>query len=93
MNDVRESKRFTFSIRTLLIITALVAVHVGVPVLGKALLATLVAALVLNFVSATPLAALIAIYYLVTGKKPDPSRKPTEMVGMVYVTILVLVSP
>ena len=91
MNDDRESKKWTFSIRGLLIITALVALHFGVPILGRALLATIVAAIILGLISAYPLAAVVAIWHFITGGNVKEAIKSPKWIGHFYMAILALV--
>ena len=91
MSEASDSKRLTFSIRSLLIVTAIVALHIGVPILGRALFATIAAAIVLILISVVPFAAMVAIWHLVKFGKLTHDINPPEWIGGIYFIILILV--
>ena len=88
MNEVDDSNRLRFSIRGLLVITTVIALHVGVPFLTTALFATVAAAIVLGLISVMPVAAIGQLW---NGLKGGELKKQSEMpdwIAYLYIGIL-----
>ncbi|MEM9940794.1 MAG: hypothetical protein AAF939_04320 [Planctomycetota bacterium] len=80
-----------FSIFTILGFTTLVAIHLGVPFLGQALMATLIAAVLLNFVSMMPLAGLTFLFKKMRGDPTPISLEIQQSVSRLIFAILAAV--
>jgi hypothetical protein len=51
-------------------------------------MATIVAALVLNLISATPLAGIVLFWKLASGRKLTETSNPPEWIGTVFFSLL-----
>ena len=86
---MRSGNQNSFSIRTLLILTAVVASHLAFPFLQRALVSTVAFAILLYIVFMIPLSGVLILDFLKLGSLPNTGRETAiRWLGLIAIILI-----